>query len=85
MATKLPNAFGLYDMCGNIWEWVNDWYDDYPDSSQIDPVGPDSGTEKIWRGGAWGSYLYVLSSAYRGHSDPTTALSDNGFRCILQK
>lgn len=85
VATKLPNAFGLYDMSGNVWEWANDWYDDYRDSSQIDPVGPDSGTEKIWRGGSWGSYLYVISSIYRGHSDPADAESDNGFRCILQE
>jgi formylglycine-generating enzyme required for sulfatase activity len=85
VATKLSNQFGLYDMSGNIWEWVNDWYGDYPADSQTDPIGPDSGTEKIWRGGSWGSYLYAGSSVYRGHSDPSVGLSDNGLRCVLPK
>jgi formylglycine-generating enzyme required for sulfatase activity len=85
VATKLPNHFGLYDMSGNIWEWANDWYNDYSADPQTDPVGPDSGTEKVWRGGSWGSYLYVISSVYRGHSDPTNGLSDDGFRCVLSK
>jgi formylglycine-generating enzyme required for sulfatase activity len=85
VAKKLPNHFGLYDMNGNIWEWVNDWYNDYSADSQTDPVGPNDGTEKIWRGGSWGSYLYVISSVYRGHSDLSAGLSDNGFRCVLPK
>ena len=83
VAMKLPNNFGLYDMSGNIWEWVNDWHGDYPDAPQIDPIGPDSGTEKIWRGGSWGSNLIILRSAFRGYNDPSLALSDNGFRCVL--
>jgi formylglycine-generating enzyme required for sulfatase activity len=85
VAAKVPNHFGLYDMSGNIWEWVNDWYNDYTADAQTDPIGPDTGTERVWRGGSWGSYLYVISSVYRGHSDPLNGLSDDGFRCILSK
>ena len=83
VAMKLPNNFGLYDMSGNVWEWVNDWHGNYSDVPQIDPSGPDVGTEKIWRGGSWGSNLIILRSAFRGYNDPSLALSDNGFRCVL--
>ena len=53
--SKLPNAWGLYDMLGNVWEWTNDWYDKdyYKNSPKDDPPGPGRGDEKVLRGGAW--------------------------------
>ncbi len=50
-----PNAFGVHDINGNIWEWVSDWYDDYPEEDQIDPTGPENGTHKVGRGASYAS------------------------------
>lgn len=50
---KKPNAFGLYDMLGNMWEWCWDWHGDFRQDSVTDPVGPDSGSERAKRGGAY--------------------------------
>lgn len=53
VGTKKPNELGLYDMSGNVDEWVQDWMGDYTEEAQVNPTGPRTGTKKVFRGGAW--------------------------------
>jgi formylglycine-generating enzyme required for sulfatase activity len=64
---KKPNVWGLYDMHGNVWEWCQDWYGEYPAGPVIDPPGPDTGTSRVLRGGSWGGGTWSLRSAVRNY------------------
>jgi formylglycine-generating enzyme required for sulfatase activity len=83
VAQKRPNGFGLYDVLGNVTEWVNDWYDEhyYQSSPAQDPPGPAYGQLRVWRGGAWASGPRTLRVSFRFHLRPNVRISDLGFRC----
>lgn len=66
VAEKVPNAYGFYDMLGNVSEWVQDWLGNYPADLATNPVGPISGTERVVRGGSWQSYSIECGASYRG-------------------
>ena len=77
-----PNAWGLYDMHGNVLEMCSDWYGFYPKTAQTNPHGPSAGSLIVARGGSWGSEAYRCRSAYRLYLEPNLRMSTMGFRLV---
>ena len=77
-----PNAWGLYDMHGNVWEWCSDWYDDNPTGAQTNPTGPSSGSRRVGRGGGWLFDAQRCRSAYRYGFIPAFSYYHIGFRLV---
>jgi formylglycine-generating enzyme required for sulfatase activity len=81
---KKANAWGLYDMHGNVWEWCSDWYDEYPKGAVSDPSGPSEGSFRVFRGGGWSAGAAYCRSAGRSGGVPSFRFSgDGGFRVAL--
>lgn len=85
VAQKLPNAFGLYDIAGNVYEWCMDWHGEYAAAAQQDHVGPVVGTERCIRGGDWVYEDVYLRSGVRNKILPSGRFVNVGFRCVLSE
>jgi formylglycine-generating enzyme required for sulfatase activity len=86
VGTLAPNDYGLYDMAGNGWEWVQDWLAAYPGGSVTNPLGTDSTSrDRVIRGGSWRDSPSALRSGNRSGQQPRESLVNVGFRLALRK
>lgn len=82
---KKPNGLGIYDMSGNVWEWVNDWYDSdyYKNSPKNNPTGPSSGQYRVLRGGSWFTGARTTEAPDRSRYGPSIRDNGFGFRLVV--
>ncbi len=87
VGTFAANAFGLFDMHGNAWEWVNDWFENYSPkaTAQTNPQGPSSGKFRVYRGGGWDLIAQFCRSARRRYQEPDRRFNYMGFRVVSSK
>lgn len=85
VATRHPNSWGLYDLHGNVWEWVSDWYDALPAKAVTNPAGPEQGNARVIRGGRWNSSATSCRSASRSFLPPSQGYPGSlGFRLVME-
>jgi formylglycine-generating enzyme required for sulfatase activity len=80
---KKPNAWGLYDMHGNVLEWCGDWYGEYAKADAVDPIGPNDGTLRVLRGGSWFPITRLCRAAHRSKHTPDYRYNFIGFRVTM--
>jgi formylglycine-generating enzyme required for sulfatase activity len=85
VAQKRPNAFGLFDMLGNTFQWTADWFGDYPREAQTDPAGPSTGLYRVVRGGLWSNPPRFTRVSLRGRGVTFYRSDFLGFRCVASK
>jgi formylglycine-generating enzyme required for sulfatase activity len=83
VGTKSANELGIYDMSGNVWEWVSDWYGDYTSGAQTNPTGPSSGSRRVIRGGSWSGVAGNCRVSIRNYGYPGYRFDFLGFRLVL--
>ena len=84
-AQKISNSNGIYDIHGNVWEWVYDWFSVYNSDNSSNPQGPEMGKYRVMRGGSWSDPAEYLRSAMRRDALPTSTFNSVGFRCAAEK
>ena len=86
VGTKQANELGIYDMSGNVFEWCQDWKGSYSSFSQVNPIGANSGSFRVYRGGSWnGITTWFCRSSCRGHSTPDFRFGNLGLRLVLSE